>query len=183
MSDSQRVDRIATLLIADIEGSTPFRAAVGDELAQRHIDGVLRTVGDAVSAGGGEVIKAMGDGVLALFEAPGPAFDAAVRIQRAMVDSDVKVRIGVHAGQLKVSEGDVHGMAVHVADRVTRVAAGGEIVVSAMARALASPSPAGAGRIVARRLFEVWTSRSRCTSSSTPDPPTRRWTAGVRQRS
>jgi hypothetical protein len=32
-------------------------------------------------------------------------------------------------------------MAVHVADRVTHLAAGGEIVVSAMARALASPEP------------------------------------------
>jgi non-specific serine/threonine protein kinase len=141
MVDSRRVDRIATLLIADIEGSTAFRSAVGDELAQGCIDGVLRTIGDAVSARGGEVVKAMGDGVLALFEAPGPAFDAAVRIQRAMVDSDVKVRIGVHAGQLKLAENDVHGMAVHVADRVTHSAAGGEIVVSAMARALASPEP------------------------------------------
>jgi non-specific serine/threonine protein kinase len=141
MVDGRRVDRIGTLLIADIESSTPFRTAVGDELAQRHIDGVLRTITDAVVAGGGEVFKTMGDGVLALFNAPGPAFDVAVRIQRAMVGSQVKVRIGVHAGQLKLSEDDVHGMAVHVADRVTRVAAGGEIVVSAMARALASPEP------------------------------------------
>jgi predicted ATPase/class 3 adenylate cyclase len=141
MAHGRRVDRIGTLLIADIEGSTAFRAAVGEEQAQSCIDGVLRAIGDAVSAGGGEVVKAMGDGVLALFEAPGPAFDAAVRIQRAMADSDVKVRIGVHAGQLKLAADDVHGMAVHIADRVTHVAAGGEIVVSAMARALASPEP------------------------------------------
>ena len=141
MEADRPVDKIGTLLIADIEDSTPFRTAVGDELAQRCIDDVLRTIRDAVIGAGGEVVKAMGDGVLALFDAPGPAFDAAVRIQRALVDSEVKVRIGVHAGQLKLADGDVHGMAVHVADRVTRVAAGGEIVVSATAHALASPEP------------------------------------------
>lgn len=129
------------MLIADIEDSTPFRTAVGEERAQTCIDDVLQTISDAVRGQGGEVVKAMGDGVLALFEAPGPAFDAAVRIQGALIDSDVKVRIGVHAGQLKLADDDVHGMAVHIADRVTRVAAGGEIVVSATTRALASPEP------------------------------------------
>jgi predicted ATPase/class 3 adenylate cyclase len=141
MAHNARADRVGTLLIADIEGSTAFRGAVGDERAQHRIDAVLRVVGDSVSAGGGKVVKYLGDGVLALFEAPGPAFDAAVRIQRAMFDEDLKVRIGVHAGQLQLAEADVHGMAVHVADRLTHLAAGGEIVVSGMTRALASPEP------------------------------------------
>jgi class 3 adenylate cyclase len=46
MAHGRRVDRIGTLLIADIEGSTAFRAAVGEEQAQSCIDGVLRAIGE-----------------------------------------------------------------------------------------------------------------------------------------
>lgn len=135
------MDTVATLLIADIEGSTAFRAAVGDDRAQGCIDDVLRAISDAVTGAGGVVVKEMGDGVLVVFDTPGPAFDAALDIQRALADGDVKVRMGIHAGQLRVSDGDVHGMVVHVADRLTHVAAGGEVVASAVARALGPPEP------------------------------------------
>lgn len=57
----------ATILVTDLVGSTELRVALGEERAEalRRIHDQLLT--DAVAAHGGEVVKGLGDGVLALF--------------------------------------------------------------------------------------------------------------------
>jgi class 3 adenylate cyclase len=44
--------------------------------------------------------------------------------------------VGIHTGQCDISEGDVSGIAVHVASRVLSTAAPGEILVSGTVRDL-----------------------------------------------
>ena len=128
--------RLATVLFTDIVGSTQRAAEVGDhawrEPAGRH-DALARSSTERL---GGRVIKTTGDGVLATFDAPGRALEAARLISTGAPGIDLHVRAGLHAGEIEVTDGDVAGLAVHVAARVAALASADEILVSSTIRDL-----------------------------------------------
>jgi len=132
--------RLATVLFTDIVGSTQRAVEVGDEawreLLGRH-DALVRST---IERGGGRVIKTTGDGVLATFDAPGRAIEAARQISTRAPGIDLHVRAGLHAGEIEVTADDVAGLAVHVAARVAALAASDEILVSSTVRDLVAGS-------------------------------------------
>src|SRR3954451_5760373 len=99
-------------------------------LLPRH-DEVLRA---AVDGSGGRVVKSTGDGVHAVFRSPRDAVRAAVVGQGALADVDwgdgidLRVRMGVHAGEVAERDGDWYGTEVNRAARVMSVAHGGQVV-------------------------------------------------------
>ena len=128
--------RLATVLFTDIVGSTRRAAEVGDrawrELLGRH-DELARS---SIERAGGRVVKTTGDGVLATFDGPGRALDAARQISAGAAAIDLHVRAGLHAGEIEVTADDVAGLAVHVAARVAALAGPNEILVSSTVRDL-----------------------------------------------
>src|SRR5450756_200103 len=96
-----------TVLFADIRNSTSLIDSLGDpELGMQRLDPVLALMKDAVHRYDGTVNKTQGDGVMALFGAPRPQEDHAVRgclaalaIQEAIFrlgDEDIQIRVGLH---------------------------------------------------------------------------------------
>jgi pimeloyl-ACP methyl ester carboxylesterase len=134
-------DRVlATLLFTDIVGSTERAAALGDRawkalLAEHHL--VIRR---QLGAFRGEEIDTAGDGFLALFDGPGRAIRAADSIRRALSELEIPVRAGVHTGECERTEGNVVGIAVHVAARIAAAAGPGEVLVSSTVRDLVAGS-------------------------------------------
>jgi class 3 adenylate cyclase len=128
--------RLATILFTDIVDSTQHAAEMGDhrwrELLDRH-DALARS---SVERAGGRVVKTTGDGVLATFDGPGRALEAALEISRTAPGLDLHVRAGLHAGEIEVTAGDVVGLAVHLAARVAALAGSDEILVSSTVRDL-----------------------------------------------
>jgi class 3 adenylate cyclase len=128
--------RLATILFTDIVGSTERAAKVGDrawrELLDRH-DAFTRA---SIERAGGRMIKSIGDGVLATFDGPGRAIDAARDISVGAPKLDLHVRAGLHVGEIELMPGDVAGIAVHVAARVAALAASDEVLVSSTVRDL-----------------------------------------------
>jgi class 3 adenylate cyclase len=128
--------RLATVLFTDIVGSTQRAAALGDhawrELLDRH-DALVRS---CIERSGGRAVKTTGDGVLATFDGPGRALDAAREISTSAPRLDLHVRDGLHAGEIEVTVDDVAGLAVHVAARVAALAAPDEVLVSSTVRDL-----------------------------------------------
>lgn len=128
--------RLATILFTDIVGSTIRAAEVGDrawrELLHRH-DAFARA---SIERAGGRMIKSTGDGVLATFDGPGRALDAARDIAIGAPNLDLHVRAGLHVGEIEVMPGDVAGIAVHVAARVAALADPDEVLVSSTVRDL-----------------------------------------------
>lgn len=134
----------ATILVTDLVGSTELRVALGEERAE-----ALRRVHDQLLAGavtdhGGEVVKGLGDGVLALFGGAADAVGAAVAIQGAVAghgdrhpEDRLSVRVGVSAGDVTVEDGDCFGTPVVEASRLCAEATGGEILVADLVRLLA----------------------------------------------
>lgn len=94
----------------------------------------------------------MGDGFMASFPSVPQALRSAVGIQRELEEhnrTDVKhplrVRIGVHTGDVTARAGPLYGGAVNAASRIAAHAAGGEIFASVEVREAADPAERDAG--------------------------------------
>lgn len=79
----------------------------------------------------GRWIKELGDGVMASFNAASDAVYAAMAIQEACRDdADLRLRIGIHLGDVVFEEQDVFGDGVNIAARIQASAPPGCIYVS-----------------------------------------------------
>jgi len=121
---------LAAVLFTDLVESTAHARRVGDrawtDLLTNHHDAVRA----AATAHGGEVIKTLGDGVLAVFSGPAQAVRCGRRIVEEARANDLQLRCGVHAGEIERTGADVAGVAVHLAARIMGCAADGEVLCS-----------------------------------------------------
>jgi len=135
------VDRVlATVLFTDIVGSTKMATELGDRrwrevLAEHH-----RIVRETVEQEQGREVDMAGDGILAAFDGPARAIRCARSIQRSVAPLGMKVRAGVHTGEVEVTSDGVAGVAVHVGARVSALAAADEVWVSDIVRQLTAGS-------------------------------------------
>jgi class 3 adenylate cyclase len=127
---------LATVLFTDVVASTEQASRLGDrrwrELLEVH-DEVARRL---VEEFGGQLIKTTGDGILATFDGPGRAIRCAAALRDELGGIGLQIRVGLHTGEVEQREGDVGGIAVHLAARVMATAGSGEILVSRTVRDL-----------------------------------------------
>ena len=132
-----------SVLFTDLVGSTELRVRLGEERAdlQRRTQDAL--LGRAVTDHGGEVVKGLGDGIMASFISAADAVAAAVAIQqrsdlhgRRHPDEAFAVRVGISVGDVCIEDGDVFGVPVVEASRLCAAANGTEILVAELVRAL-----------------------------------------------
>jgi class 3 adenylate cyclase len=125
------VDRVlATVMFTDVVGSTDQVAGMGDrrwsELLATH-DELIR--GELERFRGRE-IQTTGDGFLATFDGPGRAVRCACAIRDAVHAIGIRVRNGLHTGEIELRGDDIRGIAVHIAQRVEALAQPNEVLVS-----------------------------------------------------
>jgi class 3 adenylate cyclase len=122
-----------TVLFTDIVSSTEHQTRVGprewSRLTDRH-DAVVRA---ALSRHRGHEVKTTGDGFLATFDATGRALRCAAEILAGAEDIGLKLRAGVHTGEVEVRGDDIAGMAVTIAKRVYDLAGPREVLASQIA--------------------------------------------------
>jgi predicted ATPase/class 3 adenylate cyclase len=138
-----------TFLFTDIEGSTRLLQELGEAYGQLLADH-RRLLEDAIAANRGTTIGSEGDAVFAAFADAASALAAAADAQRTLAGHSwpaghqVKVRMGVHAGEVTLVGGDYVGLALHQVARITAAGHGGQVLLSDAARALTATSlPAG----------------------------------------
>jgi class 3 adenylate cyclase/tetratricopeptide (TPR) repeat protein len=138
-----------TILFADICNSTNLIDKLRDpELGMRRLQPILGLMNEAVVRYDGIVNKSQGDGIMALFGAPQPHEDHAVRgclaalaMQDEMTligDSELQIRVGVHTGEVivqTIDHGiyqtyDAAGPNVHLANRLEQLADASGILIS-----------------------------------------------------
>ncbi|NVJ87668.1 MAG: hypothetical protein HWE15_15300 [Algoriphagus sp.] len=74
---------------------------------------------DVLSNFRGQIIKELGDGILAIFETVPDALAASLEIQRQQsLIPDMSIRIGLHIGDIIFDKGDVFGDAVNLTSRI-----------------------------------------------------------------
>jgi len=133
----------ATVLFTDLVGSTDLLSRIGeaafDEIRRLHFTALRQ----AIERTGGEEIKTLGDGVLAVFGSAADAVDCAVTMQQR-VDQQTRggtaplaIRVGLALGDVSFDEGDVFGTPVVEAARLVSAAGSGQILATSLVRAVA----------------------------------------------
>ena len=123
-------DRVlATVLYTDIVDSTRRLEENGDARWRALLD-MHDELARRLLQGGGRLIKTTGDGVLATFDGPGRAIRFATGFREQLAPMGLRIRTGIHTGEIEMRGDDAGGMAVHLAARIMSMAAGGEILVS-----------------------------------------------------
>lgn len=136
--------KLATILFADLVGSTALGASQDPERTRALLDRFYEAMAAEIESAGGTVEKFAGDAVMAAFGAPAAHEDDAERALHAalamrhkleeLFGGSVALRIGVNTGEVVVGrarEGSsfVTGDAVNVAARLEQAAEPGEILV------------------------------------------------------
>jgi len=131
--------RLAAILAADVVGYSRLVGADGEGTLARLSALFRQGVQPAVAAHGGRVFKLVGDAFLAEFGAAVDAVRCAIALQgaaerREAGEADgrrIRLRIGVHLGDVVAEDGDLLGDGVNLAARLEGLAEPGGVVVSA----------------------------------------------------
>ena len=131
---------LATVLFADIAGSTERVAAMGDKPWKELLNEFYRRTRDVLQDYRGREISTAGDGFFASFEGPARAISCASALNTAMRPLNLQVRCGIHTGECELIGNDLAGIAVHIGARVAGLATPGEVLVSQTVRDLVAGS-------------------------------------------
>jgi class 3 adenylate cyclase len=127
---------LTTLLFTDIVDSTKLAAEWGDRRWRDLLDQHHAVVRAQLQRYGGREVATTGDGFFASFASPTQAVRCALDAAEAVEALGLRIRAGVHTGEVEVRGDDLGGLAVHIAARVSAAAAAGEVVVSNTVRDL-----------------------------------------------
>ncbi len=119
-----------TLAFCDIKDFTAYAEARGDAAAVAAIEQFASAVASELGEHG-YVVKALGDGYMLSFPAPGEAVKACLRVIERMHDeSALGVHASVHQGVALYRDGDYFGRTVNLAARLLTLAGNDELVAS-----------------------------------------------------
>lgn len=141
---------------ADLVGFTALAQQVSDEQLADIVDQFERLAYDVVVAGGGRVVKMIGDEVMFLVEDPVMAAEIALGLADASRDAAElgDVRVGLALGPVLEREGDAYGATVNLASRITSIAYPGTVVVSPELREALSDHDEVAFRVMRPRFLK-----------------------------
>jgi YVTN family beta-propeller protein len=128
------------VLFTDLVGSTQLAAELGDQRWRKvhasHHAFIRRTLHEF----DGHEISTAGDSFLATFKSPAQAVLCAITISRGLAKIGLKVRAGVHTGELELMRRELRGIAVHIGARVAAAAQAGEVLVSSTVKDMVTGS-------------------------------------------
>jgi class 3 adenylate cyclase len=131
---------LATVLVVDVVGSTERARELGDQRWSALRDRFEDVVRQQLTTHGGAVVDFAGDGALATFDGPARAIRCARHVRDALQIQGLDVRTGLHAGEVVRRGHGISGIAVHIASRVSALAAPGEVLVTRTVRDLVAGS-------------------------------------------
>jgi len=126
-------------MFADIDGYSRLMRADEEQTLDDLRAHLTELVGPVVERFHGRIVKTVGDGVLVEFASAVEAVRSAVELQRGMFERNINTpaerrqafRIGLHLGDIIVSDEDVFGDTVNLAARLQGLAEAGSVVLSA----------------------------------------------------
>ena len=147
----------ATVLFAEVVGAMRLYDTTDHGRASAAIDRCLKALREHTRSAGGQVVKTIGDEVMAAFPSPDAAANAATRMQSTVdtlapvSNTRLALRVGLQAGPVLRRDGDLFGDTVNLAARLMGQASPGQILTSRETAELLSP----AVRTFTRALYSV----------------------------
>jgi pimeloyl-ACP methyl ester carboxylesterase/class 3 adenylate cyclase len=151
--------RVATLMFTDIVGSTEMAVEKGDLRFADLLEVHHAAVRNELARFRGEEISTAGDGFLASFDGPARAIKCADAIMKSLAALGIVCRIGLHTGECEVRQGQLQGIALHIAARVAGLARPDGVLVSQTVKDLVAGSGirfSDAGSHTLKGLPENW---------------------------
>jgi class 3 adenylate cyclase len=133
--------------VTDIVGSSRIAERVGDRAWADLLAAHDSATKDEVVVFGGQEIARTGDGLVAAFDAPTRAVRCSLAIMSRLEPLGLRIRAGVHTGEVEHTDGGPQGIALTIATRISARANPAEVLVSATTRELAT----GSGLVFADR--------------------------------
>ena len=135
---SERV--LATVLFADIVGSTERAAQIGDVRWRELLEAFYSVARRQLERFRGREVDSAGDGLFAAFDGPARAIRCGAAIGDGARALGVELRVGVHTGECELIGAKYGGIAVHIGARVAAHARPGEVLVSGTVKDLVAGS-------------------------------------------
>ncbi|HEY1513146.1 MAG TPA: adenylate/guanylate cyclase domain-containing protein [Gaiellaceae bacterium] len=126
---------VVTLLFTDVEGSTRLLHELGDGYAEA-LHEHRRRLRAAFAEHEGVEVDTQGDAFFVAFARASNAVAAAGDCQRALAGGPIRVRMGLHTGEPRLTEEGYVGLDVHKGARIAAVGHGGQVLLSQTTRAL-----------------------------------------------
>ena len=116
--------------------STKRASELGDRAWRELLDRHNATVRRQLARYRGTEVGTAGDGFLATFDGPARAIQCAISVRQNLEPLGLRVRAGLHTGEIERSGSEVRGIAVHIAARVDALAGPGEVLASSTVKDL-----------------------------------------------
>ncbi len=128
-------DERLAIVFTDLVGFSDWALEAGDDISLELLRAVAEAIEPPVARHDGEVVKRLGDGMMAVFSDPDEGVAAVFEARERLEDVEVagyrpRMRAGMHVGTPRRLAGDYLGVDVNVAARIADGAAGGEVLVS-----------------------------------------------------
>jgi class 3 adenylate cyclase len=139
---------MASVVFADLVGSTGIFERLGDETAGRFVTQLTTALSKILEQHNGRVVKLLGDGIFAVFPQESQAITACVAIQERLMQKPVRpggtgrpvqMQMGIESGEIVEIEGDCYGDAVNSAARLADLAGADQILTTQRVRAALPP--------------------------------------------
>ena len=126
---------VVTLLFTDVEGSTRLLHELGDDYGEA-LHEHRRRLRAAFAEHEGVEVDTQGDAFFVAFARASNAVAAAADCQRALAGGPIRVRMGLHTGEPRLTEEGYIGLDVHKGARIAAVGHGGQVLLSEPTKAL-----------------------------------------------
>jgi class 3 adenylate cyclase len=127
----------ATILFTDIVDSTARARYAGDASWQRTVAMHHDVVRSVLAGFSGREVETAGDSFLLVFDSAEGAIRCGLALVPALDAIRLPIRVGIHSGEVVVSDDHIRGVAVHAAARIVDQARSGEVLLSGTTRDLA----------------------------------------------
>ena len=146
-----------TLVFTDLVGFSEWALRAGDDAMLRLLRWVAQVVEPPLLQAGGQVVKRMGDGIMAVFPDPVTAIAAVRTAREALKTVEVEgytptMRIGIHTGRPQRIGSDWLGVDVNIAARVMECADKGDVLISGATLERLTPEQLDELGITAKRV-------------------------------
>lgn len=129
-----------TVLFTDMVGSTELAAQLGDRRWRRTVAAHNTLIRRELKRNRGSEVDTAGDGFFAIFENPTDALRCGAAVVAGVHGLGLRIRAGIHTGEVEPAGDKVGGIAVHIAARLLALAGPEEVLVSSTVRDLVAGS-------------------------------------------